>query len=387
MNRFICLAALSLSVASLEASYTLKEGKFIHSEDLSTMSVQEHHSAALEALHTKNWQELVRQATIITKNFPSTPFSNESYFFLGKGYLELKEYEQADHNLALYLKKQGMPKHFEDAMEGKLIIAEQFRLGAKKHLLGLNALPKWVPARDEALKIYDEVSTAMPNHELAARALLGKSLLLFDEDDFKPAVENLQILIRRFPKHELAAQAFVEIGRFYLKEVQEEFPDPDLLDLAEINLRKFTTEFPSDVRVEQAKEYLKEMQEFFAGNLFDTGQFFERTKKPHAALIYYARIVRDFPATHVAKRAQERRGILSPDAKAPSLPAENTESITATEEPPSRVDHGEEVSIPEMNQTAESDEPSSIPSQSEESQEVVLGSLPVSNETTESAQN
>ena len=35
-------------------------------------------------------------------------------------------------------------------------------------------MPKWVPARDEAIHIYDEVITALPHHELAAHALFGE---------------------------------------------------------------------------------------------------------------------------------------------------------------------------------------------------------------------
>ncbi|MBS3905005.1 MAG: outer membrane protein assembly factor BamD [Simkania sp.] len=310
---------LILSTPLIEAAYTFKEGKLIHSDELATMSVQEHHGAALEALHTRNWPELIRQATIITKNFPGTPFSQESYFFLGKGYLETQELDLANQYLSLYLKKQSVPKHFEEAMRSKLAIADQFHQGTKKHLMGVKSLPKWVSAQDESLKIYDEISTAMPNHEFAARALLGKALLLREEGDFKPAVENLQALIRRFPKHTLAAQAFMEIGQCYLKQAEVEFPDPDLLDLAEINLRKFSTEFPDEERVGQTKSILLRMQELFAKTLFDTAQFFERTKKPHAALIYYARILRDFSMTEIAQKAQVRTAVLNPKVKAPPV--------------------------------------------------------------------
>ena len=305
-----------LLVASLDASYTLKEGHFINEENLATDSVQGHHSAALEALHAKNWPELIRQATVIIENFPNTPFSQESRFFLAKGYLEIGEYDLANDNYTTYLKKQDAPKHFQEAMEGKLFIADQFREGKKKRMFGLKVLPKWAPAKEEAQKIYDEIATAMPNHQFAAKALMGKSLILFEEDDFKPAIEHLQTLIRRFPRNDLAAQAFLEINRIYLKEVQEEFPDPGLLELAQINLRKFQMEFPSDQRVEEAQSHLNQMQEIFAFALYDTGQFFERTKKPHAALIYYRRVLRDFPSTPSAIKANSRIAVLSPVAPA-----------------------------------------------------------------------
>jgi outer membrane protein assembly factor BamD (BamD/ComL family) len=306
----------------LNAGYTLKEGRFINEDNLATTSVQEHHSAALEAFHSKNWQELIRQATIIIDNFPNTPFSQESRFFLAKGYLEVGELGLANENYTSYLKKQDSPKHFQEAMEGKLFIADQFRGGKKKRMFGMKVLPKWAPGKEEAQKIYEEIATAMPNHEFAARALMGKSLLLFEESDYKSAVEHLQTLIRRFPRNDLAGQAFAEINRFYLQQVRDEFPDPGILELAEINLRKFQMEFPSDARHENAQGYLDEMKEIYAYALYDTAQFFERTKKPHAALIYYRRILRDFPSTPTAKKSANRMAALNPTPKVEALPAE-----------------------------------------------------------------
>ncbi len=313
---FLCLTI------SGDAAYTLKEGKLLNEDHMATMSVQDHHNIAIEALHSRNWDELIRQAMIINKNFSRTPFGQESLYFLGRGYLELNDYDLANQYFSQYLKKQGTPKHFQEAMEGKLVVAEEFSHGAGKHLMGFQSLPKWISAYDEALKIFDEVATAMPNHELAAKALMGKSLLLFAQEDFKSAVEHLQTLIRRFPKHDLAAQAFLEINRFYLKQAEREFPDPDFLELAEINLRKFQSEFPNEERWQMAQDHFFAMQELYAKCLYETAQFFERTKKPHAALIYYIRIQRDFTATPSALKAGARIAALKCKEESSSSSAE-----------------------------------------------------------------
>jgi len=317
MYRYI-FAFYLCSMVSGQAAYTLKEGQLIHEDHVATMSVQEHHTAAIDALYSRNWGELLRHATIIHKNFSGTPFGQESLYFLGKSYLELKDYDLADQYFSQYLKRQGAPKHFQEAMEGKLEVAEQFSQGAGKHVMGFQSLPKWVSAYDEALKIFDEVATAMPNHELAARALMGKALLLYTQEDYKTAIEHLQTLIRRFPKHDLSAQAFLEINRFYLRQAEREFPDPDLLELAEINLHKFLGEFPSEQRCQLAQKHFFAMQEVYARSLYETAQFFERTKKPHAALIYYIRIQRDFAATPSAQKALARIDALKLKEASPS---------------------------------------------------------------------
>ncbi len=271
-----------------------------------TLSVQEHYSAALKAYETENWKELVLQADAVAKNFTTTPFAEEAQFFLGVGYFHLNEYEIANKQLTAYLKKQAAPKHFEEAMEIKFAIAEKYREGAKKHLLGWKTLPKWEPAQEEALALYDEVTTGLPNHEIAAKALFGKAQLLFAQQDYSEAVEVYLTLIRRFPKHELAPEAYISIGEVHLTQSKMEYPNPDFLDLAELNLRKFRQDFPGDERVAKNEEMILEMKEVYASSLYETARFYERTKKPDASVIYYTKIIDKFPETKVAKRALQR---------------------------------------------------------------------------------
>jgi outer membrane assembly lipoprotein YfiO len=169
-------------------------------------------------------------------------------------------------------------------------------------------MPKWVPARDEAIAIYEEVITALPHHELAAQALFGKAKLLLKDDEYKASIDAYQTLIRRFPKHPLSIESFIGIAHVYLIQSKERYPDQDFLDLAEINLKKFAFSFPGEERIAEANTMLLEMKEIFANNLYETGRFYERTKKPHAAQIYYNRILVKYPDTKVAESATKRLG-------------------------------------------------------------------------------
>lgn len=301
----------------------------MNSEFVATLSVQEHYSAILEAYQKEQWEDLVRQSLIMIHNFPSTPFAEESYFYLGVGYFHLGEFEHSNENLTHYLKRQASPKFFEEAIQFKFQIAERFHHGAKKHIMGWDSMPKWIPARDEAIAIYEEVITALPHHELAAHALFGKAKLLLKDEEYKASIETYQTLIRRFPKHPLAIESFIGIAQVYLIQSKDRYPDQDYLDLAEINLKKFHFSFPGEERVVEAENMFIEMKEIFAGNLYETGRFYERTKKPHAALIYYNRILSKYPETKVALSAEKRLGVLSKHQKTSTS---SSDSIAAHEE-------------------------------------------------------
>jgi outer membrane protein assembly factor BamD (BamD/ComL family) len=296
---------LSVPIAS-HAAYTFKNGKLIKSEDVATMSVQEHYSAAMDAYQKKNWEEVIHHSAVVIKNFGSSPFAQEAYFCLGVGYFHTGEFEFSNRYLTKYLKKQATPKYFEEAIQYKFKIAEKYHKGARKHILGMENMPKWVPARNEAISIYDEVVTALPHHQLAAQALFGKAKLLLKDDEFKSSIETYQVLIRRFPKHPLAAESYIGVGEVYLVQAQAEYPDQDFLDLAEINLRKFRYNFPGDEKVAVAEKMLSDMKEVYASDLYDTGRFYERTSKPQAAYIYYTRILAKYPETKVSEFASKR---------------------------------------------------------------------------------
>lgn len=313
------------------AAYTFKNGKLIKSEEVATMSVQEHYSAALDAFQKQNWDEVVHQSLIVIKNFPSSPFAHEAYFYLGVGYFHTEEFEYANRFLTTYLKKQATPKFFEDAIQYKFKIAEKYHRGAKKHILGWETMPKWVPAREEAIAIYDEVITALPHHELAAHALFGKAKLLLKDEEYKASIETYQTLIRRFQKHPLAAESYIGIAQVYLVQSQSEYPDQDFLDLAEINMRKFRHNFPGEEKLAVAEKMLLDMKEVFASDLYDTGRFYERTAKPHAAYIYYTRILAKYPETKVSQLANKRLSKLN--HKPTAAPEPMKEPVPVIEQP------------------------------------------------------
>ncbi|NGX37815.1 MAG: Outer membrane protein assembly factor BamD [Chlamydiae bacterium] len=302
---------LFLTLSSLTfADYTLKDGKLVEREPLATQSVQEHYSALIQHYEKQDWRQLEKEAQIVIKNFPSTPFARDAAYFIGAAYFHLEDYEMANHHLTNYLTHQATPKYFEEAIRYKFQIAEKFRFGARKHLMGFKSLPRWAPAGTEAIEIYDEVISALPHDDLAAQSLYGKAGVYAKNEDYRAAIESYRTVIRRFPKHPLAIESYISVGEVYLKQSRLEYPDPDLVDLAELNLKKFRTSFPGEEKIAIAHQNYVQMQELYVGSFFETARFYERTNKWGAAKIYYMKIVKSYPDSYLAKKSQERLDIV-----------------------------------------------------------------------------
>ncbi|MDF2578203.1 MAG: hypothetical protein K0S74_1687 [Chlamydiales bacterium] len=300
---FSILPTLSYADYQVKKDGTLVEDKYI-----ATGTVQEHYSLMMKAVEQQNWVETAKQSRIIVENFPETPFAQESLYQLGVSQYYMEEFDQADKWLSSYLKNklQTHLKYFEEAMQYKFEIAEQFRAGAKRRMFHAEKLPKWLSAESDAIQIYDEVIQVLPGHELAAKSLFAKGTLLAEIDRYSESVKAFETLIERFPRHDLTSEAYVAIAAVYAKQLKKEKDHPDLFSLAQLNYNKFRKNFPKEDRLTKVENYLKEMQETFAQGLYEIGAFYERKKQPHAATVYYKNVITDYPSSQVAQLCQER---------------------------------------------------------------------------------
>ncbi len=274
------------------------------------LSALEFGSRLQDALRENDWWAAIDYADVIANLYPESPFAGETEFLIGESFYHLGQLELANEHFSTYLNQSVAPSHFDEAMRFKFNVAEAFRQGVKKPLFGSHKLPKIISGEEDALQIYEEVISALPHDEMAAKALLGKAELQTKAEDYKPALETLDLLIRRFPKQSFAAQGFLEKSHVYLLQAQEGSSDPALLGQADINLRKFRLAFPREETIAQAENDLALIQEIFAEHLMETGRFFQKTKKIPAAKLYYTKVLSQFPQTKAAMEAQERMACL-----------------------------------------------------------------------------
>ena len=303
--------ALFLAIAS--TSFALEESELVW--DSAPPSVTELNAAMQEAIAAQDWWTAIDVADTIAYHYPDSPFGQEAAYLCAETYFKMGQYELANQCLTVYLNQSGSPKHFEESIQYKFKIAELFRNGLKMRLFESHKMPRIAPSEEAAVALYDEVITTLPHQEIAAQSLLGKGKVQVKLEDFKESVDTFQLLIKRFPKHELAAEAYLEINRAYLQQCKIEHLDPDLLDLAEMNLRKFQLAFPRETRVADAQKTLSDMQEIYAKNILDTGKYYEKIKKVPASIIYYNKVVAKYPLTEAAVDARKKLEQFQADGK------------------------------------------------------------------------
>ncbi len=253
----------------------------------------------------KDFKRVVELGTVLSEELASSPFAAEGAYFKAEALLQMKEYEKANEAFSYYLSHFNHLKHFQEAMQHKFEIAEAFMNGQKKRLFRSSHLPKIVSGEDDALSIYDEIITALPREEVCAIALHKKARILTTKKQFDEAIEIYQTLIRRFPTHPLAPVAYLDISKVYHQKSVSLFPDPDVLELAKINVSKFENSFPGHEGIMKSKKNLQDMKDHFAKELADMANYFAKKKKKSAAELYYKAILMLYPDSSSAKDANK----------------------------------------------------------------------------------
>ncbi len=343
----ILTAASALFTVDLDAKYVLRDGKLMNDRYAPNMSYLDHYSAGCKAFADCDWSEGQRHFYIVSNSFKNCPQASEALFYLGVSYFNMNEFDLSNEALDAYLSSSNNPQHFETAFAFKFAIAEKFRCGAKRRFCGTTKLPKWACGRELAVTIYNEVITSLPSHELAVRSLYSKGWLLWDDKDYKGAVDSFQTLVRRFPRNELTPECYLLVNHIYLEQAQFEFQNPDLLALAEINTQRFIRAFPKEDRLPQAEYLFQCIKEVYAKGLYDIAVFYEKTKKCKAAVIYYQNTIARFPDTAVAAAAVQRLMILRPDCCETLIPRAFYES------PASREDSLEDLEETDENESTD----------------------------------
>jgi len=313
MRYWLLTLGLLLSLHA-NAGYVLINERLYHSDEIPTHSVRKHYAIAARAFNKCRFEEAAKEFRLIALNFNDCPEATDAWFYAGVAYYEICELDFANCSLSAYLNSSTAPQYFEEAVDYKLRIADKLAAGAKIHPIESRKLPRCVPARGLALEIYNEVITLMPTSELASEALYKKACLEWSFWYYKDAIATYQTLIKRFPKHVMAPDCYLNILNIYLALSRIEFQNPDIISFAEITLKKFQQDFPKDERMEYAYGILESINEVFACGLFNIAEFYVRTCHPSAAVIYYQMVIAKFPETRIAQRARETLNIISPDA-------------------------------------------------------------------------
>lgn len=301
MKRILLLSFLFFSVAEAQPEFKPRKPSLYPQ-----FPPEKHYAFAEKFFQEKNWKQAQAHLHPIVDFFPGFSSYNTAVFYLGCSYYLQGDLKLANRYFSQYLGLKGELPFFERVLQLKFEIAEMYRTNGHRYTCARKILPPFFANKDTAIEIYDEVIAALSNKEIAIQALFHKGMILKRSKDYEESIEVFKTLARRYEVHELAEQSFLQISEIYLARSLRESQNPDLLDLAQMNLLAFQKAFPTSPLREQVIENLLTMKEEFASSLYRTGCFYQKKTKIEAAKIYFGELLTKFPDTKIAETCRER---------------------------------------------------------------------------------
>ena len=171
-------------------------------------------------------------------------------------------------------------------------------------------------APERALPMYEKIIKNAPMGPQAATAQLNVGIIHELNEEEEEAVTAYEILQNRYSDANLAAQASFREAHCLVKLHAQRPNDEDACNAARAALVQFITTYPGHENVEQARGFLKTLNEKQAQRAYDLAWYYQTIAlRPKAAIIAYEDFLRKHSGTPLAERAKAQLAILKKETK------------------------------------------------------------------------
>ncbi len=223
-------------------------------------------------------------------------------------------------------------RFYYPSLQRQYDIADAYLLGYKRRFLKLAILG----AEDEAIEMLYRIQNRSPGSPLAEKALLRTADFYYRTAQYDLAADAYGVYLKSYPRSPLVTavrlrQAFSSIGQFRGTKF-----DPTPITDARQQLSDLIVSEPKVAADEGLAEMVDRIDGAFAQKLYQTGDFYDRTHQPVAAVYTWRYLVQTYPDSMLSGRAQARIAKMPASAiatTAPYSPASESEELLPSKSP------------------------------------------------------
>ncbi len=166
-------------------------------------------------------------------------------------------------------------------------------------------------APERALPMYEKIIKNAPTGIHAATAQLNIGIIHEFNEEEEEAVSAYEILQNRYNAPDLIPQAAFREAHCLVKIHDNRPNDEDACNAARAALVQFISTYPGNEQVEQARGFLKDLNDRQAKRSYDLARYYQTiAHRPKAAVVAYEDYLRKYPDTTLAPSAKEQLDIL-----------------------------------------------------------------------------
>lgn len=162
---------------------------------------------------------------------------------------------------------------------------------------------------EEAQQIFNTIILQDPASDYADDAQFYLAESYYRDGDYKLAAFNYNRLRTSFPNSPFYKQAFFQSGESYYNSSLSYDRDQRETRYAIDVFKSFASIYATDSLARTARSRVSELQEKLAQKDFTTGELYIRMEDYKAAMIYFDRVMEQYPETQYAKLAADRKRV------------------------------------------------------------------------------
>jgi tetratricopeptide (TPR) repeat protein len=216
---------------------------------------------------------------------------------LDKPYQAYESYAEAVDRFASFIP-------FSDVLERELDIANDIYYGKKEEFLWVIKLSNY----ERAIEIYDHIAKSAPYGEHTPEATYRAGLLNQRETFFEDAISRFEDVLNKFPTHERAIDARIDLANTLLLHSAQADGDGALVKRARRELDYLKKRAPDHARAAEIDILAQSAKEMEAARLLYLGEFYQRDA--HQRLGASQRYLREVMTQYEGSDSKDAAGAL-----------------------------------------------------------------------------
>jgi outer membrane protein assembly factor BamD len=252
----------------------------------------------------KNWDDAIASYLYLLRKWPVSEHAPEAQFRIGFCREGLRDYYKAFLSYQRAIAKSPANPRFEEMLERMFKIGNLFLAGQRQKFWKIPTLP----SMEKAVEIYEGLIQAGPQSKWAPRAQFSIGLAREKQRAFELAVDAFTKVIERYPDSDQVEPAYFEIAIAWQKAARKSEYDKSAADKAVEAYQEYIARYPKGAQAQLAQNAITQLHVEQARGLYEIARFYDKQRKPKAALIYYNDLLARFPDSKygaVAKRRVE----------------------------------------------------------------------------------
>lgn len=284
--------------------WTPESGRWINPKYSLKDTPQEQYEWAMRLLDLGEYNQAVKRFRQLIKRFPQSPYAPKSQLGIGLAYEKAGKIEKAVEEY------QKMAETYPYSPDISEVIEAEYRLGDM--LLNREGGDVWQKIAtyegnyERAARIFEQAIKISPFNPRAPEMQYKSGEAYLKAKKYEEAAAQYKKVLDNYKESEWVAEATFKLGLCAEAQSLDTLRDQAKTEEAIQWFSEYLKKYPGGDKTKEVKERLAILLDKKARKIYECGEYYQKDGDKESALIYYRRLLRDFPETAWAAKAREK---------------------------------------------------------------------------------